>query len=452
MKTELIPVIWPDELRIAGVVERKFAHQFGIPHLTALLIVVRTVDAKVAVYVRSAKQSFAGSIDIFGGHCAVDSATWPTTSARPLESLIRETAIREANEELRMAEANGTNIVFDAENAEQAIRQVGQLGQFTVDTPQNVERSTLFLVKLSEGVSINPCDEIDGEVIPVRVEWLSLDELLADYQQQRRQFADGAARVLKLANDDAQFRQTIEHGIRSLANTLEQSQPTPRKSHMKSKREGTLILLTCHCVFDVPTDRCLAEHSADRPIYEAQLVYAFRHLVWRASKSPLLVISGGRTKTERDCSESRSYIEMANAMNLKIPANVTLEEHALTSIENVLLSLYAYHQTRGVYPESIDAISWEFKRERFERTFDAISRWRPLGESWPTLNFFPVGDLSGAAKANALRVERDYIKSLAEGLEGYYQSSQTQDILQKRDVHRSRPVAKEFYRAYPLPF
>ncbi len=452
MKTEIIPVVWPDDLRIAGAVERKFAHQFGIPHLTVLLIVVRTVDAKLAVYVRSAKQSFAGSTDIFGGHCAADSATCLTSGTPALESLIRETAMREANEELRMSKTNGTSIVFDTENAEHTFRQVGEFGQFTVDTPQNVERSTLFLVKLSEGISINPCDEIDGEVIPVQVEWLSLDELLADYQQQRRPFADGAGRVLKLANDDAQFRRTIEHGIRSLADTIEPSHPIPRKSRMKAKREGTLILLTCHCVFDVPTNRCLTEHSADRPIYEAQLVYAFRHLVWRASKSPLLVITGGRTKTERDCSESRSYIEMANAMNLNIPANVTLEEHALTSIENVLLSLYAYHQARGAYPESIDAISWEFKRERFERTLDAISRWQPLGETWPTLNFFPVGDLSGAGKANALRVERDYIKSLTEGLEGYYRSSQTQDILQKRDVHHSRPVAKEFYSAYPLPF
>lgn len=221
---------------------------------------------------------------------------------------------------------------------------------------------------------------------------------------------------------------------------------------MNSKREGTLILLTCHCVFDLGTGRCLAEHPADRPIYEAHLLYAFRHLEWRAGKSPSLVISGAPTKTECDCSESNSYIEMAKAMNLKIPTNVILEQHALTSIENVLLSLYAYHRARGTYPECIDAISWEFKRERFERTLDAINKWQPLGESWPPLNFFPVGDLWGAAKANALRVERDYITALTEGLEQYYQSRQTQEILQKRDVHRSRPVAKEFYRAYPLPF
>lgn len=216
MKTEIIPVIWPDDLRIAGAVERKFAHQFGIPHLTVLLIVVRTVDAKVAVYVRSAKQSFAGSIDIFGGHCAVDSATWPISGIPAPESLIRETAIREANEELRMTKADGTNVAFDTESADHSFRRVGEFGQFAVDTLKNVERSTLFLVGLSEGASINPCDEIDGEVISVRVEWLSLDKLIADYQQQRRPFADGAARVLKLATDNPQFRQTLEHDIRLL--------------------------------------------------------------------------------------------------------------------------------------------------------------------------------------------------------------------------------------------
>src|SRR5258706_5938489 len=196
---------------------------------------------------------------------------------------------------------------------------------------------------------------------------------------------------------------------------------------MKPKREGVLIVLTCHCVFDMPLKRCLAEHPADSPIYEAQLFYAFRHLRWRAGRSPLLVISGGPTKTERQCSESRSYIEMATAMNLKVSEDIRLEEYALTSIENLLFSLYTYHLARGVYPETIDAISWEFKRERFEQTLDAISKWAPLDESWPTLNFFPIGDLCGGAKANALTTENDYINSLTRGLEAYYDNQQTQD-------------------------
>ena len=455
MKTEMIPVIWPHDLRIAGAVERKFAHQFAIPHLTVLIIPVRAVDFKLAVYTRSPKQSFSGSIDIFGGHCAEDllACLTPMSCSQPSEAIIRATLIREANEELRMVNADGTNLVFDETNAKHLFRQVGQVGQFTVDTPHNVERSTLFLAKVSEGANINPCDEVDGEVFPVQVEWLSLDELLAEYQTQHRPFADGAARILHLAAEDSEFRQTLERDIESLCRTNSPATlAVPKQMGEKPKREGTMVLLTCHCVFDVPTNSCYAEHPTDRPIYEAHLVYALQHCSWRAKANPSLVVSGASTKLERHCSESRSYIEMATAMNLKLPNNLILEEYALTSIENVLLGLYAYKTARGVYPESIEVISWEFKRERFQKTLEAINKWQAFGETWVQLDFFPVGDLSGAAKAKALKVERDYIASLSQGLEGYYANPQTQETIQRRDVHNSRPTAKDIYHTYPLPF
>lgn len=172
---------------------------------------------------------------------------------------------------------------------------------------------------------------------------------------------------------------------------------------MSDDRYGTLVVLACHCVFDPATNRIYAEHAEDRPIYEAHLSYAFKHLEWRANISPLLVISGGPTKVQRHCSESRSYIELAETIGLTAPANVELEEYALTSIENLLLSLYIYHCTRKVYPQSVEVISWEFKRARFEQTLQAINNWAQLGQEWPPLKFFPVGDLWGKPKEKASR-------------------------------------------------
>ena len=81
-------------------------------------------------------------------------------------------------------------------------------------------------------------------------------------------------------------------------------------------------------------------------------------------------------------------------------------------------SVGGYHRARGTYLECIDAISWEFKRERFERTLVAIHKWQPLGESRPTLNFFPVGDLWGTAKANGVQIGGKGVVREREALRG----------------------------------
>ena len=89
----------------------------------------------------------------------------------------------------------------------------------------------------------------------------------------------------------------------------------------KKTTSGVLIILPCHCVFDRDTGQIYAEHPEDRPIYEAQIVYALKHLEWRKDKNPLLIISGGFTKRELNISESQSYLYYAKYLDLKIPEN-----------------------------------------------------------------------------------------------------------------------------------
>lgn len=163
-------------------------------------------------------------------------------------------------------------------------------------------------------------------------------------------------------------------------------------------RAGTLVVVACHAVYDRATDAIYTdqrEFLKDRPVYEAQLNYAICHLRlcanWQSDSDPLLVISGGPTKPETPCSESHSYRDLAIHLGLALPDNLALEEFALTSIENLLLSLYVFHKKRGIFPNAIHVISWEFKRERSRKTLAAINRWPPLAESWDSLEYFPVG-------------------------------------------------------------
>ena len=229
---------------------------------------------------------------------------------------------------------------------------------------------------------------------------------------------------------------------------------------MINDRKGTLVILACHCVYNPETDEIYTDKSQfvnDRPVYEAHIDYAIRHLRlcknWIPDSDPLLVISGGFTKPQRNSSESSSYVELAKRMSLQIPENLALEEFALTSIENLLFSLYMYHEVRGRFPKTIDVISWEFKRQRFVETLKAINRWTDLGQTWDGLEYFPVGDLRSQERQIVLNtLEKSYIESLQQGLSSYYDNPETIAAIARRDVHQTRDQAKQRYAKYALPF
>ena len=153
-------------------------------------------------------------------------------------------------------------------------------------------------------------------------------------------------------------------------------------------KSGLLVILPCHCVYDRNSGKIYAEHHEDRPIYEAQIFYSFKHLEWRKDENPLLIMSGGFSKKELNISESQSYLYYAEDLELKIPNNIMLEEYALVSIENLLFSLYMYKLERNCYPETIDVISWSFKKYRYEAALKSINHWSQMNESFENLNFF----------------------------------------------------------------
>ena len=223
---------------------------------------------------------------------------------------------------------------------------------------------------------------------------------------------------------------------------------------------GMLVVLACHCVYDPANDSIYTdrpEFVSDRPVYEAQLACAVEHVQGCSEREPdgkpLLVISGGPTRVQRRCAESRSYVEWAARLGLALPDEVALEEFALTSIENLLLSLYVFHGTRGTWPEAVHVVSWGFKEARFRSTLAAIGKWAALGRSWESLVYCPAGDLPPAERDRIRQgPEREYSEALADGIEAYYASERVRRAVSNRDPHRSRAEARQRYRSYPLPF
>ncbi len=218
---------------------------------------------------------------------------------------------------------------------------------------------------------------------------------------------------------------------------------------MTTLPRGQLVVLGCHGVYDIGNDVLDSEHPEDRPVYQAQLRRALDLAEQRSDSC--LVLSGGPTKP-LDCSESRSYRQWAEHLGWRVDTTVLLEEFALTSVENLLLSLYRYHQEFGAYPESVSIVSWEFKRRRFLAAGEAIHGWPSLPECRPPWNFEAEGDLVGQARAAALGKEEDYVRSLKNGLEDYFRRKDVRALIQRRDPHGSRQRVRKCYQGYPLPW
>lgn len=121
-------------------------------------------------------------------------------------------AIREANEELRMIREDGY-----PEVVKEHLLIIGDIGDFPWSGRQNVERSTLFVVKIPRGCAIHPMDDIKGIFKPVETEFLTLDEVLEKYRKKQWNFADGAERVLKRFNENKKLLESVYDIITSIS-------------------------------------------------------------------------------------------------------------------------------------------------------------------------------------------------------------------------------------------
>lgn len=210
-----------------------------------------------------------------------------------------------------------------------------------------------------------------------------------------------------------------------------------------------LVLLACHGVYDRHTGRFLAEHPEDVAVYRRQLETAVSRARTPRSQSPLLVISGGATKRERRMSESRSYVDWAAAMGLRLPDRLLLEEHALTSVDNLLFGVCAYVNAENRLPSSLTVVSWGFKQGLFAEARAALRSWQPQ-LALPPLDYVAVGELADSTAVQ--REQRRLCRLLAQGLDAYYADAAVGRLIADRDVDDGRAAARQLFARYQLPF
>ena len=132
-------------------------------------------------------------------------------SGPALHQLIDDTAIREANEEIKIPRFRFTKA---------AVHRFGGCGDFECGTlipgAENVEYSTLFVAVLPRNVvSITAQDTVgragvEVEVSNLRLRSVTLDDLLAEYGKTPGEFADGLGRILQQLARVPGTRQSFE--------------------------------------------------------------------------------------------------------------------------------------------------------------------------------------------------------------------------------------------------
>ncbi len=214
------------KLRIGGVVTRNVAHYQGVPHgaVQVAIVVPMLIDGKIVPHIllgwRSKwKKTFPETWDICGGHIDADEKILTDFDAWDdqgyIQKIFDETAVREANEELRLKNEPDKEL-FSPDN----VKCYGNLGFFECgfNNPdaQNKEHSALYFAFISSSeltISVldNP-EEIflhkdsigivgqEQEEISSQSQLMTLPELALDFSKNSSAYADGIARILTVAN------------------------------------------------------------------------------------------------------------------------------------------------------------------------------------------------------------------------------------------------------------
>ena len=158
--------------------------------------------------------------------------------------------------------------------------------------------------------------------------------------------------------------------------------------------------------------------------------------------SALLIFSGGSTRTEiKPFSEGSAYWKVAQNCNYSkfkhfesIQSRAFTEDYAMDSFQNILFSICRFYEITGNYPSSITAISWSYKKTRFEK----LHR-RAL--DYPKSQFTFLGiDGSVNISDNAWRYEKMAIELFKQDLFGCYAK-----------LKETRIFRNPYFRSLPYP-
>ncbi|KAM3075055.1 hypothetical protein ACMFMF_005737 [Clarireedia jacksonii] len=160
-----------------------------------------------------------------------------------------------------------------------------------------------------------------------------------------------------------------------------------------------LILVPCHAIYigtpQTPPHECShpsnwllqpfqagEQHTFIQHIQHSISLLRQENPPSSSSNTAILIFSGGTTHrlSPQNLSEARSYYHAALSLGLLSPNDlastdspaetkpgaVLLEERALDSYQNLLLSLILFHQHTSSWPQRISVVGFAFKRSRME--------------------------------------------------------------------------------------
>jgi 8-oxo-dGTP pyrophosphatase MutT (NUDIX family) len=211
-------------LRIGGVVTRDVAHYRGVPHgaVQVAIVVLKRIGGSVKPHVLlhwrdKRKKTSPETWDICGGHIDADETLLTSPKVwgdkNHIDSLFKMTAIKEANEEVRVLSKP------DFKFEEKHLRAFGGPGDFEYgfDNPhaENREYSAFYAAFVpGEVVTLEESDdpkaffqvgdsvEIEGEQEEAessKLKLVSISDLMLDFTKNPGVYADGITRVLSRA-------------------------------------------------------------------------------------------------------------------------------------------------------------------------------------------------------------------------------------------------------------
>ena len=184
----------PDRLFPLGWVARSAAHSpLRVLHTTTILVLI--VGHDVVLHRRSARKfTSPGKLDFLGGHVPFEVGAMAGPEA--VETCICRTALREAREEILAARGGAPVLIPEA-----ALVRFTPFGALEADEPINREASTGFAIKLPASADLCVAvydEESDGTTAELPLEVLPLDEVVRRFVADPDDFADGAARLLRI--------------------------------------------------------------------------------------------------------------------------------------------------------------------------------------------------------------------------------------------------------------
>ncbi|MCI0420172.1 MAG: NUDIX hydrolase [Acidobacteria bacterium] len=208
-------------LRYVAASTRDVVHVFGIPH-TAVQLIPATWDTTkelplVLMHKRSPYKRVSPSAwDFCGGHVEFAERYFiaePWQSLYRLDNAADDTAVREANEELKCRPPY--------EFTRGDVHRFQDVGYFECETRTdkaiNIEFSTAYVVRIPEGHEVEVWDEDREGVRQLEVRKFTWFDLIKLFAEEPATFADGAGRILGKAQRQPQLAVELEQLIQSVA-------------------------------------------------------------------------------------------------------------------------------------------------------------------------------------------------------------------------------------------